>query len=390
LDAEDLLTAWAADDRIDPGGCVPVDVGDPAADYGEGLGLFATEHSEGSPAALAGMNALDLFPSESAAEPEVADSSTRRVDAGEPWNPIAEFDRETDEDVGRGEVAVLGRLPAATRWAGAPRVAVMLATATFVLQTSIADDPVRHRSLATAQAVATEASAHPERIAPRILSVDVKATQTAAPSDDARRNIPAMVARSGRSSQTRSDPPLHQRAEVVSLRPAGPETAAVETATPLSAPAVVPDEPAATTIETAAPFRSESSPSPSIVSSASRAPSSEVAVAMTETAAVRTVLNRYQRAFSDLDAGAAKTIWPSVDERGLSRAFGQLERQQIILDACNVEVVGEHAAASCGGRATYVPRVGSKAARVEIRRWAFTLRKTGYGWIIETIDLASR
>src|SRR5256885_11910402 len=50
---------------------------------------------------------------------------------------------------------------------GASRVAVMLATATFVLQTSVADDPVRHRSLASAQAVATKASAHPERIALR-------------------------------------------------------------------------------------------------------------------------------------------------------------------------------------------------------------------------------
>jgi len=111
---------------------------------------------------------------------------------------------------------------------------------------------------------------------------------------------------------------------------------------------------------------------------------------MTETAAVRTVLNRYQRAFSDLDAAAAKTIWPSVDERGLSRAFGQLQRQQLIFDACNVEVIGQRAEASCGGRASYVPRVGSKTARVEVRRWAFTLRKTGSGWIIETIELASR
>jgi hypothetical protein len=111
---------------------------------------------------------------------------------------------------------------------------------------------------------------------------------------------------------------------------------------------------------------------------------------MTETAAVRTVLNRYQRAFTDLDAGAAKSIWPSVDERALSRAFGQLERQQIVLDACNVEVVGQRAAAACGGRASYVPRVGSKTARIEARHWAFTLRKTGYGWIIETIELAAR
>src|SRR5206468_5751601 len=122
-------TAWAADDRIDPGSCVPVDVGAPAADYGEVLGVFSTEDLEGSlasaaagfsPAARAATNALDLFPSESADESDVADSSTRCVDASEPWNRIAEFDSETEEGVGRGEVAVLGRPPAATRWAGAP------------------------------------------------------------------------------------------------------------------------------------------------------------------------------------------------------------------------------------------------------------------------------
>jgi len=203
----------------------------------------------------------------------------------------------------------------------------MLATATFVLQTSVADDPVRHRSLASALAVATKASAHPERIAPRIVSFDVKGTQTIAASDDARRNIPAIVATAGRSSQPRPEAPIDQRAEVVSLPPAGPELAAavVETAPPLSAPAVVPDEPAATTIETAAPFRSESSPSPSIVSSPSRAPSSEAAVAMTETTAVRTALNRYQRAFSDLDAAAA-TVGARRDPEHELGVRDQIER----------------------------------------------------------------
>ena len=105
---------------------------------------------------------------------------------------------------------------------------------------------------------------------------------------------------------------------------------------------------------------------------------------------VRAVLDRYQTAFSHLDASKAKAIWPSVDEKALGRAFGQLKRQEVVLEGCDVMVAGQRAAAACRGQSSYVPRVGNKAARVEARRWAFTLRKIGENWIIEAVDLALR
>ena len=48
-----------------------------------------------------------------------------------------------------------------------------------------------------------------------------------------------------------------------------------------------------------------------------------------ETGAIHTVLGRYRNAFSGLDSGAARAVWPSVDVRALDRAFDRLEEQAL-------------------------------------------------------------
>jgi hypothetical protein len=111
-------------------------------------------------------------------------------------------------------------------------------------------------------------------------------------------------------------------------------------------------------------------------------PSPEV----TEADAIQSVLNGYRRAFNTLDAGAAETIWPTVDVKTLSKAFGQLAQQRFEFDACRIAVAGGQAVASCGGRAQYVPRIGSKNARVEARHWIFRLHKLNETWLIETVE----
>jgi hypothetical protein len=106
-----------------------------------------------------------------------------------------------------------------------------------------------------------------------------------------------------------------------------------------------------------------------------------------ETGAIRNVLSRYQRAFNDLNASAAKAVWPTVDDKSLVRAFGQLERQDVIFDACQIEVAGILAVSSCNGRASYVPKIGSKTARIDSRVWTFQLRKLlDAGWMIEGVE----
>lgn len=105
-----------------------------------------------------------------------------------------------------------------------------------------------------------------------------------------------------------------------------------------------------------------------------------------ESVGVRAALDRYREAFSNLDAGSAKSVWPAVDEKTLVRAFSQMSSQEFVFDACRVDVSGPRATASCQGRAQYVPKVGSRSARIEPRSWTFTLRRAETHWTIESVD----
>ncbi len=99
---------------------------------------------------------------------------------------------------------------------------------------------------------------------------------------------------------------------------------------------------------------------------------------------VQRVLQRYRLAYETLDARSARTVWPSVDQGALQRAFDGLESQQLTFADCTVEVRGVAGAATCRGTARYVPKVGSRDARVEPRIWRFSLRKAGDEWHIES------
>jgi len=99
---------------------------------------------------------------------------------------------------------------------------------------------------------------------------------------------------------------------------------------------------------------------------------------------VRRTLLQYKSAYESLDAQSAHAVWPVVNERALARAFDGLESQHLMFDACDVQVNGEAAAATCRGTARYVAKIGSREPRVEPRVWNFTLKKTGQDWKIES------
>jgi hypothetical protein len=122
---------------------------------------------------------------------------------------------------------------------------------------------------------------------------------------------------------------------------------------------------------------------PAPVSAASATPA---AVLTTETHAVALTLNRYQDAFSALDANAAHAVWPGVDVKALAKAFEQLETQTFDLQGCDITVSGARARADCSGNARYVRKVGSRTLRVEPRRWHFTLRHANDQWLIDAVD----
>ena len=97
-------------------------------------------------------------------------------------------------------------------------------------------------------------------------------------------------------------------------------------------------------------------------------------------------MTRYQTAYRNLDAVAARAVWPSVDTKALSKAFDRLERQDLIFDSCQIAVSAAGAVASCSGSAWYVPRIGNKAPHDDQRQWDFTLSKVAGAWLIDTVS----
>jgi hypothetical protein len=99
---------------------------------------------------------------------------------------------------------------------------------------------------------------------------------------------------------------------------------------------------------------------------------------------VEQTLQRYRRAYEGLDAQSAHAVWPAVNQAALARAFDGLASQAITFDACDVQVRGPIASATCRGTARYVPKVGSREPRVEPRTWNFALKKDGSDWKIDS------
>jgi hypothetical protein len=101
---------------------------------------------------------------------------------------------------------------------------------------------------------------------------------------------------------------------------------------------------------------------------------------------VAAVLSQYARAYGQLDAGAAREVWPTVNERALARAFAGLASQDVAFDDCQIDVIGTKANASCRGKASYVGKIGSGEQRTEARTWRFELRRDGEAWKIENAE----
>jgi hypothetical protein len=103
-----------------------------------------------------------------------------------------------------------------------------------------------------------------------------------------------------------------------------------------------------------------------------------------ESARIRNVLLRYETAYNRLDASAASSVWPGVDQAALDRAFKGLLSQRVSLGLCDITVIGDIGGASCAGKARWEPKIGGGLQTAD-RYWTFNLRRTGDGWRIEQI-----
>ena len=101
--------------------------------------------------------------------------------------------------------------------------------------------------------------------------------------------------------------------------------------------------------------------------------------------AIQTVLAQYRTAYGDLNAGAARVVWPNVDAKALRKAFESLEEQRLIFNSCQIAVSNVRAVASCDGSVRYVPRVGNREPHDDRRQWEFKLSKVADVWQIDTV-----
>jgi hypothetical protein len=98
------------------------------------------------------------------------------------------------------------------------------------------------------------------------------------------------------------------------------------------------------------------------------------------------VLRGYADALRAADVLATRQLWPNVDERTLEDTFSSQPARHISLDACDINVQGTAATASCHGNATSARTEPSLEARV----WRFDLRRAGETWKIENAETMTR
>jgi hypothetical protein len=131
-----------------------------------------------------------------------------------------------------------------------------------------------------------------------------------------------------------------------------------------------------------------SGPPPMPNASTALAAAEAMAAVAADAAAIEITLREYAKAYDRLDAKAAVAVWPTVDQRALSRAFAGLASQTLVFRGCEVVVRAGAitATASCRGSAEYVRRVGDARVHVEPRQWTFTLNKLAGEWRIDAVD----
>jgi hypothetical protein len=337
--------------------------------------------------------------------------------AGRPWPPaslpastvgfVEVRRRRLDHASVRATVAdnraadnVRGRVPARPDWVQRARPAALV-VAVIAVATSVIlalRTPAIERSPAVPSEPVIE---RPQSDAPVDLDGHTPVAADPAPLPEVA-DAPSVVSVMGTDAPSDSTPPsvvippplvgLETLAESTLRATGSPSTTA---AAPLLTPdvmnlsALIPSQTVDPSFEVASPAAAASLPAASGSSGAASVPANAVTPPPgvdAEARAIETVLGRYRVAFSNLDAGAASAVWPTVDEKTLAKAFERLESHDVSFENCQIEVFSGLAEAACSGNARYVPKVGSRTPKDEARRWRFSLRKAGGEWLIDQVD----
>jgi len=122
---------------------------------------------------------------------------------------------------------------------------------------------------------------------------------------------------------------------------------------------------------------------PARVAAADAAPAASGA---NEVSTILSVLDRYRLAFSSLNPGSVRAVWPAADLRALARDFADVKRQTLAFDNCRIDVQGQQAEADCAGRVSLVTKSGSHEPSIQSRHWVFTLVHETDAWRIRSVN----
>lgn len=260
-------------------------------------------------------------------------------------------------------------------------------------QASTSGDTVVQTTLVRAERVMGIQPDHSESTRNQSVVAAVDAGRTADKEVDAARLPVAPTGSTGTRPQSESTaPPVSAEYRPDLALPAA--SAAVPAANFTAAAAPEPPRPSSTTGRTSTPIvatDSSSSASTPVNAAANPASSSTVPppsaspAARDERVAVRAALSQYESAYNRLDIEAVRSVWPTLDQRALSRAFDSLTAQRLSLRTCNVDVSGSTARANCAGSASWTPKVGG-GQRTSALRWTFDLSQADGAWRIEHVQ----
>jgi ketosteroid isomerase-like protein len=92
------------------------------------------------------------------------------------------------------------------------------------------------------------------------------------------------------------------------------------------------------------------------------------------------VLSAYASAYSSLDAGAVKRVYPAVNEQDLKRRFADIRSQQVQIQNEQIAVSGDAATVTCTVITVFQGQVGA-SRRISLQA-VFRLEKRNNAWVI--------
>ena len=100
------------------------------------------------------------------------------------------------------------------------------------------------------------------------------------------------------------------------------------------------------------------------------------------------LLQRYETAYSRMDASAAVEVWPSADQEVLTRTFTAMREQRLRLHDCTISGAGAQASGTCRGTLRYRPRVGDHSTRLRYGTWRFAMEREDGRWLIRRVTIS--